>query len=411
MLKETSGIENTVGNLPTLDRGAFISRHRQHTLVDKNAVFFRTELDSFRQEGFLHVLAGRIRQTEVNDEVRESLVQVEELLNQAIARRFTPNPLDCKTAAESVDLEIEQIMMIQSILREALENEKMTSSGSPGGNGAGSISLQQIYLGFIHSMNRILHAELPYVARKNDGISLEHGTVYLESQGLRIHIGPLSNRIGLHTAYVNPGQSFGHIHSSRFASRPNWEYHFVLPGQEGSHVLGDIRCEMDFANGDIISVPPDTPHGGCNHSTVPLELHFCAGGDIPWDYPPKDLSPYDVSCSAYSNNIGKVNGLPLKPVLEQLDPGFNTINDPRKLGGSYGVEFQAVVAGGKGIEWNSTGELVQVWSGDGVMEVTGTTMKVRLGPGDKCALLPGVCYRIVPSGNSMTVLKFSMIDF
>lgn len=410
MLKETFHKESTIETFPTLDAEAAINRHRKYTLTDQNTACYRTALDSFRQEGFLQVLAGRIRQAEANDEVRAGLQRAEELINGAIARRLMPNPLDCKTAAERVNQEIEQIVMIQSTLLEVLETERRISSGSPVRSASGCTPLSQVYLGFIQAMSRILHAELPYVVRKGDGLSLEQGTVYLESQGLRIHIGPLSDRIGLHTAYIGPGKSFGHIHSSRLTERPNWEYHFVLPGQKGSHVVGDFRCDMDFDNGDIIAVPVDTPHGGYNHGALPLELHFCAGGGIPWDFPPKDLSPYDVSQSTHTKDIGKVNGVSLKSVLERLDPGIHTIIDPRIPGGSYGIEFRAVVATGQGVEWESTGELVQVWSGDGIVEVTGTAMKARLGPGDKCALLPGVRYRVVSSGPAMTMLKFAMID-
>ncbi len=410
MLQEAFGRKNTIERFRTLDREEIINRHRKYTLTDQNAVYFRTALDSFRQEGFFPVLLGRIRQVELDDEVRARLQGAEGLISAAITRRLMPNPLDGKTAAERVNQEIEEIVMIQSILLGALEIEHRIPSDSPDRNASGYTPLSQVYRGFIQAMSKILHAELPYVVRKGDCLSLEHGTVYLESQGLRIHIGPLSDRIGLHTAYIGPCKSFGHIHSSRLTERPNWEYHFVLPGQKGSHVVGDSRCDMDFANGDIIGVPVDTPHGGYNHDAVPLELHFCAGGDIPWDYPPKDLSQYDVSQSTHIKDLGKVNGVSLKPALEGLGHGIHTIIDPRKLGGAYGIEFRAVVAAGQGVEWESTGELIQVWSGDGMIEVVGTAMKALIGPGDKCALLPGVRYRIVSSGPGITTLNFAMID-
>ncbi len=410
MPKKTFAVEDTFDSLPILDGEAVINRHRKHALKDRNTVYFRTVLDSFRQEGFLPVLLERIRQVGADDEVRARLQETEKPISAAIARRLMPNPLDVKTAAERAEHEIEQIVMIQSIMVDALETERRTSAGGPGGIMPGHTSLSRIYPGFIQAMNRILHAELPYVVRKGDGVSLEHGTVFLESQGLRIHIGPLSDRIGLHTAYIGPHKSFGHIHSSSLTERPNWEYHFVLPGRKGSHVAGDFRCDMDFANGDIIGVPADTPHGGYNHDAAPLELHFCAGGDVPWDYPPKDLAPYDVSQSTYTEDITKINGILLGPVLERLDPGMHTINDPRKWGGAYGIEFRAVVATGRGVEWESTGELVQVWSGDGMIEAMGTAMKALIGPGDRCALLPGVRYRIVSSGPVITALNFAMID-
>jgi len=373
-------------------------------------VYFRTALDSFRQEGFMHVLADRIRQVEANDEVREILLQAERLTTEAIARRLTPSPLDGETASERLFQEIEQIGMIQSTLLDALETERRISAGGPDTKAPGDTPLSRVCLGFSQAMSRVLHAELPYVARRGDDVSLNHGTVFLESQGLRIHIGPLSDRIGLHTAYIGPRRSFGHIHSSRLTEKPNWEYHFVLPGQKGSHVVGDFRCDMDYNDGDIVGVPVDTPHGGYNHDAAPLELHFCAGGNIPWDYPPKDLSPYDVSQSAYTKDLSRVNGVSLKPALEGLGPGIHTIIDPQKPGRSYGITFSAVVAAGQGVEWESMGELVQVWSGHGTMEVTGTAMNARLGPGDKCALLPGVRYRIVSSGTAVTMLKFAMVD-
>jgi hypothetical protein len=394
---------------PAFDAETLFSRLHGVMWTDQEGVYVRTALDSFRQEGFLHQLTQMLSQYESDNEVRAYVQQAETLISEAIVSRCLPNPFDGKIAAERVYYEIEQIIAIKSCLLNALQSDCRMLSGNTAG--LDNAFLNKIYMAFILTQNKIIKSELPYVVRKNDKISQEYGTVYLQSQGLRIHIGPLADRIGLHTAYIGPYKDFGHIHSTKLAEHPNWEYHFVLPGQNGSHVVGQYRCDMDTVNGDIVGIPVDMPHGGFNLGDDPLELHFCAGGDIPWDYPPRDLSPHDVTQSKHTSNLGMVNGFSLKPSLEGLDEGIHTLFDPRKLGGSYGIELQAVVAGSRGVELESMGELVLVWSGVGTIEVADTTMKAGVAQGDKSSLLKGVRYRIISSGPKMIMLKFRMIDF
>jgi hypothetical protein len=398
--------------VPTLTTDPALSRLRTLPVNDAGAASFRTALDAFRQAGFLQVALSRIRQNTPGADVKEPIEAAAVLLEESIARRLLPNPLEAGIAAEMVFHEIESMRRINECLGSALEKaSRLFNHGKNDGGRIDYIRVLEICHGFVSGINLILNADMPFVAHKNDSILREHGVVFLESQGLRIKIGPLTDRIGLHTAYIGPGKNFGHIHSSALSTRPNWEYHFVLPGQNGSHVVGGYRCAMDARNGDIVGVPINTPHGGFNHGDTPLELHFCAGGDIPWDYPPKDLAPHDVTKSVMTDDLSDVNGIPLGPLLDECGEGTHTIIDPRNLGDSYGIELQAVVAGDQGVSWESGGDLIQVWSGEGSIGIEGTTMRSALSPGDKCALLKGLRYRITPHRDKMILLKFAMKDF
>ena len=69
-----------------------------------------------------------------------------------------------------------------------------------------------------------------------------------------------------------------------------------------------------------------------------------------------------------------------------------------------------MVTGDEIAEFMSPGEVVQVWSGDGFLEVAGTAMKSPISAGDKCALLPETAYRVVPS-RPLILLRFAMKDF
>jgi hypothetical protein len=398
-------MDNITGKIPDITAELAINRLRMLSLTDENAVYFRTALDVFRQAGFLQVVSLRILQHTYSDDVKEHLMSASATIADAVVRRLLTNPQDVRLAAERFYQEIDNIQLIKSMLRDALTAASKIHDDN--GKGEEFKRVTEMYLGFVGGINLMLNSDLPFVARRNDPITKEHGTVFLESQGLQIVVGPLTDRIGLHTAYIGPNKNFGHIHSTELADHPNWEYHFVLPGQNGSHVVGQYQCAMDRVHGDIVGVAVNTPHGGFNHGDIPLELHFCAGGDIPWDYPPMDLSPYDVTQSTHAKILDKVNGISLSSSLDRLGPGIHTLIDPRKFGGTYGIEFQAVVADGRGVEWESTGELVQVWSGLGTIEVAGTTMKA----GDKSSLLQGVRYRIIPLGPKIIMLKFRMIDF
>ena len=412
MTTEIFEMGNITGKIPDITAELAINRLRMLSLTDENAVYFRTTLDAFRQAGFLQVVSFRILQHEYSDDVKEHLMLASATIADAIVRRLLPNPQDVRLAAEMFYQEIDDIQLIKTMLRDALVVAgRLDGDGRKGFDNHQYKRVMEMYLGFIGGINLLLNSDLPYVARRNDPITKEHGTVFLESQGLRITIGPLTDRIGLHTAFIAPRKNFGHIHSTELSENPNWEYHFVLPGQHGSHVVGPYRCNMDTINGDIVGVPINTPHGGFNNGDDSLELHFCAGGDIPWDYPPKDLSPHDVTKSMHTSELGLVNGISLAPTFDGLNEGIHTLIDPRKLGGSYGIELQAVVAIGNGVEWVSVGELVQVWSGEGSIEAVGTTMRTSLSSGDKCALIPGVRYRIIPLGPKIIMLKFRMIDF
>lgn len=359
-------------------------------------------VDAFRQCGFLQVLANRI--ANINEAVcdKEDFSQILSDINEAIERRTKPSPHESHDIGNRLNSEMRFVYRVQSKLLELIQNDAKRKNQSD--------SLRQLYEGFIGSVNLVTDNALPYVVRHNDPFIQEHGTILLESQGLMIQVGALSDRLGLHTAYIAPKKSFGHLHSSGLVEKPNWEYHFVYPGKEGSHVVDNYRCDMDKANGDIVGVPINLTHGGMNYSDSPMELHFCAGGEIPWDYPPKDLQAYDVDKSVPVENLKLLNGIPLESTLNKAAKGIQTLLNPITLEGDYGIELQSLVVEDEPFSFTSTGEVAQVWSGQGSLSVVGTEMKNSISRADKFALLPGIEYRIEPQ-QSIILLKFIMKDF
>ncbi len=396
---------------PGVREGGLISRLRTAGKTAENGPYYRIALDAFRQGGFLQVLSDRIGRLGLDGPGAEHLARARDEAQTAIGRRALRSPRDPLEAAGRFHEEMESMYAIHETLLEARDAVSRPARGgrdvSPGWRHPG---LGAICDGFAAALNRITDGDLPYVVRRGDPLFEAHGTILLESQGLKIQVGALSDRIGLHTAWVGPRKSFGHVHSGELSPHPNWEYHFVFPGQDGSHVVGGYRCRMDADNGDIVAVSVETPHGGFNHGDAPLELHFCAGGLTPWDFPPRDLAPHDVSGSVEANDLKMVNGMPLDSVLRDLQPGIHTLIDPRGFGGRYGIELGCVVTGVEGAEFMSPGEVVQVWSGDGFLEVAGTAMRSPISAGDKCALLPETAYRVVPS-RPLILLRFAMKDF
>jgi hypothetical protein len=342
---------------------------------------------------------------------KEDVTVILNELDNSCKRRLKPGPITYVEAEKCFLTETKTIYSIQLMLQNLFKKLRNVDKGNEQLSGWSQIdSLRHMYMGFVSAMNRITDGEMPYIIKYNDPLIKEHGTILLESQGLFIQVGALSDRLGLHMAYISPKKSFGHIHSTKLADCPNWEYHFVSQGKEGSHVVGDYRCPMDKANGDIVAVPINQPHGGFNHGDFLLELHFCAGGSVPWDYPPSDLVPYDVENSIKTNDITKINGMPLESTLYEAPRGISTIIDPSSFGGKYGIELQSLITENKPLNWMSHGEVAQVWSGEGFLNVVGTEMINYFSKGDKFALLPGIEYQIVPK-KPVKLLKFLIRDF
>lgn len=382
---------------------------KNNTECFKKTAYVRSALDALRHGGFLQVVAMSIKKhifthNELNSYLSEALVHIE----PAIERKLLPSPIELNESLQRLQQEINCLVIIEHNLNKAFIAASQIYGNSFSNEDRKSFNdIKKMYYGFIQGIDLLLNSDLPYISRGTSLIIKEFGTVYLESQELQIVIGPLTDNIGLHTAYVGPHNSFGHIHSSDLTDHPNYEYHFVYPEQNGSHVVGDYRCAMDTINGDIIGIPIDTPHGGYNHGDKPLELHFCAGGSIPWDYPPKDLALHDADCSELTNDLSKINGLPLSSTIALLKTGVHTLKDPSYNNYNYGIKLQCINTGGNIIEWSSRGEVFQVWQGTGSIRIADTDIKSSFQTYDKFALLPGITYEII-STEPAYLLVFSM---
>jgi hypothetical protein len=370
----------------------------------------KVAVDAFRQGGFLQVLRERVATWSTESGSHDCDQALLNIIDSSLKRRYAPGPQYLKAALSNLGLEIARMGQISSLLekRQQIATRQSQIYTSPLNEEILNL-IKNARNGFLAMLHRISLSNMPYIIRDHDALLSCHGSILLDSQGLIIQMGIYSDRLGLHKAYVAPGKSFAHIHSSDLIDEPNWEFHYVYPGQKGSHVVGRYCCSMDEVNGDIVGIPVNVAHGGTNNGTIPLELNFCAGGRLPWNYPPQDLLNCSVEKVIPTTDWAKVNGFPLGSTLAGLSEGLHQLFDPGLLGGLYGIELEALIIEGGSFRIHGRGEVIHVWHGNGAVGVAETDLENNFSTGDKFAFLADVEY-IVKAVTQTKLLIFRMKD-
>ena len=264
---------------------------------------YRLFCDGFRSGGYMDVIYQKLL------DFQEKYQELEKNKSLYVTKRIIEKILTLRVEALPTNYHISRrFFHYARLFDDLLYNLKETSKIDR--------EIALLYDIFIQNMEKITQYDGLYLLNWEDPFLLEHGTIDLPDQGIKIIQGFFASNFSMNYALVSPGCIFYHNHEYL------WEYHFIDEYlEECSYEHFRAGKKFRIQDRDIISMAPKIAHGGFNpENSVPFKLGFVAGSIIhgPWRFDFNDRGAPSRQNLISTRRLEDLNGVHLDPIINEL---------------------------------------------------------------------------------------------